>query len=90
MVSVSWMPGMTCTLLVHEMADIGAFLDVEFAQQVVMAGGGIDFRGDLGVGEMIGDLIGLAELAFDLDEKRNHSCLQPAPGRPQSSKIAAA
>jgi hypothetical protein len=53
-------------------ADIGVVVDVELHQQVVLAGRGIDLGGDLGFGKRIGDHIGLAELAFDLDEKGNH------------------
>jgi hypothetical protein len=37
-----------------------------------MAGRGVDLGGDLGFGKRIGDRIGLAKLAFDLDEKWNH------------------
>src|ERR1700710_1838190 len=61
-------------LLVDEMADVGVVIDVEFDQQVVISSGGIDFGGDLGLGERIGDGIGLAKLAFELHEKRNHRC----------------
>ena len=60
--------------LVHEMADIGVVVDVELDQQIVMARGGVDFRGDLGLGERVGDGLGLAKLAFDLDEEGNHRC----------------
>jgi hypothetical protein len=59
-------------LLVDEMADVGVVIDVELDQQVVIAGSRIDLRGDLGLCERIGDGIGLAELAFELDEEGNH------------------
>ena len=59
-------------LLVDEMADIFLVIDIEFGEQIVITGGGIDFRGNLGVGKRAGDLIGFAELAFDLHEKRLH------------------
>src|SRR5882757_6204062 len=36
-------------LLVDEMADVGLVIDIELDQQVVMAGGGVDLRGDLGL-----------------------------------------
>ena len=36
------------------------------------AGSRVDFRGDLGIGKRAGNLIGFAELAFDLHEKRLH------------------
>src|SRR5436190_24333772 len=62
-------------LLVDEMADIGAGLDVELDQQVEFAGGRIDFGGDLGVGELVRHFVGLAELALDLDEEGNHARL---------------
>ena len=55
---------------------ISVSVDVEFHQQIEVAGGGIDFRGDLGLGERIGDRIGLAELAFELHEKGNHARLR--------------
>ena len=59
-------------LFVDEMADVGVVVDVELDQQVVVAGGGIDLRGNLGFRERVGDGIGLAELAFELDEEGNH------------------
>src|SRR5882757_539842 len=61
-------------LLIDEMADVGVVVDVELDQQVVIAGGGVDLRGDLGFRERVGDGIGLAELAFELNEKGNHRC----------------
>jgi hypothetical protein len=61
-------------LLVDEVADIGVVVDVELDQQVVIARGGLDLGGDLGLGERVGDGIGLAELAFELDEEGNHRC----------------
>src|SRR3982074_199174 len=64
-------------LLVDEMADVGVVVDVELDQQVVIPCGGINLRGDLGFGERVGDGIGLAELAFELDEERNHRCRLP-------------
>ena len=59
-------------LLVDEMPDVGSAIDVEFHQQVVVAGGRVDLGGDLGFGQLVGHLIGLAELAFDLDEEGGH------------------
>src|SRR5881392_3964209 len=58
---------------VDEKTDIGHFIDVELHQQVVVAGGRVDFRGQLRVRELVRHLIGLAELAFDLDEEGDHS-----------------
>src|SRR5262245_33976903 len=83
-------------LLVDEMADVGAGLHVELGEQVEFARGRIDFGSDLGIGELVCDVIGFAELAFDLHEERDHACLrfggsQPAAHRSrQSSKIARA
>src|SRR5262245_22834461 len=65
-------------LLVDEVADIGVGLDVELHQQVEVAGGGIDLGGDLGIGEPVGHVVGLAQVAFDLDEEGNHARLLPA------------
>src|SRR5690242_502851 len=59
-------------LLVHEMTDVGFVIDIEFHQEVIVPRGRIDLGGDLGFGQLVGDRIGLAELAFDLDEERNH------------------
>src|SRR5882724_6799353 len=59
---------------VDEMADVGVVVDVELYQQIVIARGGIDLRGDLGLGERVGDGVGLAELAFELDKEGNHRC----------------
>ena len=56
------------------MADVGVLVDIEFDQEIVIARGGIDLGGDLGLGKRVGDDIGLAELAFDLDEEGNHRC----------------
>src|SRR5882757_5839516 len=56
-------------LLVDEMTDVDAGVDIDLHQQIEFTRGRIDFGGDLGVGEAVGHLIGLAELAFDLDEK---------------------
>ena len=56
------------------MADVGIVVDVELDQEVVVAGGGIDLRGDFRFGERVGDGIGLAELAFELNKKGNHRC----------------
>src|SRR4029077_2941315 len=59
-------------LLIDEMADVGSVLDVEFHQQVEISGDRVDLRGNLGVGELVGHLVGLSQLAFDLDEEGNH------------------
>ena len=60
--------------LVDEVADVGVVIDIELHQEIVIARGGVDFRSDLGLGERIGDGVGLAELAFELDEEGNHRC----------------
>jgi hypothetical protein len=58
--------------LIHEVADVGARLDIEFHQQVIVARGRVDLGGDLGFGQRVRDLLGLAELAFDLDKEGGH------------------
>ncbi len=58
------------------MADVGCVIDVEFYQKIEIAGGRVDFRGNLRVGELVGDLVGLAELAFNLHEKGDHGRLR--------------
>src|SRR4051812_12294818 len=60
-------------LFVDEVADVGFGVDIKFHQQVEITGGRIDFRGDFRFGELVRHLIGLAELAFDLNEKRLHA-----------------
>src|SRR5438094_1546332 len=75
-------------LLVDEMADVGLLLDVELHQQVVISGGRIDLGCELGVGELVRDLVGFAELALDLDEEGDHSPLREALGRPSQSSNA--
>src|SRR4029079_17703373 len=72
-------------LLVDEMADIGAGLDIDLHQQVEFARGRIDLGGDLGVGEAVGHLVGLAELALDLDEERDHGASGPNPAKSTAS-----
>src|SRR5262249_1316638 len=74
-------------LLIDEMADVGLVLDVEFHQQVEVAGGRIDLGSELGIRELVRHVVGLAELALDLDEEGDHSRLRAALGRKrQSSK----
>jgi hypothetical protein len=58
------------------MADIGCRFDIEFDQQVEIAGGRINFGSDLGVSQLVRDLIRFAELAFDLHEKWDHARLR--------------
>src|SRR5579871_4604846 len=59
-------------LFVDEVPDIGAGLDIKFDQKIELAGGRIDFRRDFGIRELVGHLVGFAEMAFDLDEEGNH------------------
>src|SRR5688500_18668080 len=54
------------------MPDVGAGIDIDLDQQIELAGSGIDFRRDLGVGKPVRHLVGLAELAFDLHEEGDH------------------
>lgn len=67
-------------LVGDEVADIVLLIEVEFRENVVIAGGGIDFRGDFGIREGRGYLIGFAKLAFDLHEERLHCALLSSPG----------
>src|SRR5262249_49333007 len=64
--------------LVDEVADVDAVVDVELHQKVKLAGGRIDLGGDLSVGDPVGHVVGLAQVAFDLDEEGNHARLLPA------------
>ena len=59
-------------LFVDEMADVGAAVDVELHQQVIVAGGRVDLGSDLGFGKRVGHPLGFAELAFDLHEEGGH------------------
>src|SRR5271166_6194324 len=65
------------------MADVGLVLDIELHQQVEISGCGIDFGRDLGICELVRHIVGLAELALDLDEKGYHPPLRPM--RPHDS-----
>src|SRR4051794_3591629 len=62
-------------LFVDEVTDVGRILNVELHQEVEVAGGRIDLRSDLGIRERVRYLVGFAEMAFDLHEKRNHPAL---------------
>src|SRR5215218_4383205 len=70
------------------MADVGAGLHIKLREQVEVTGGGIDFRGDLSIGQRVRHLIRFTELAFDLHKKGYHARLRAgARSRPlQSSK----
>src|SRR5690606_31748588 len=57
---------------VDEVADIGALVCVELDQQIVVARGRIDFRGDLRVRDLGRHIVCLAQLALDLDEEGFH------------------
>src|SRR4030095_5419517 len=60
-------------LLIHEVTDVRAAVDVEFHQQIVIAGGRIDLGCNFRLGQGVGHLVGLSELAFDLNEKGGHN-----------------
>ena len=62
-------------LFVDKVADIGPLLDIEFDQEVEIAGGRVDFGRDLRIGERVCDRIGFAEMTFDLNEERDHAHL---------------
>ena len=59
-----------------EMADIDPVIHVELGEDVVIAGRRIDFGRNLPVGKSVRDGVGLAELAFDLDEEGLHGGLR--------------
>jgi hypothetical protein len=61
------------------MPDVGCRLDIELNQQIELARRRIDFGSDFGIRQLARDFIGLAELPFDLDEKRDHARLQTTP-----------
>jgi hypothetical protein len=50
-------------------ADVDPVIEVEFGEDVVVAGRRVDLRRDLPVCQRARDRIGLAQLALDLDEK---------------------
>jgi hypothetical protein len=60
-------------LLGNEMSDVGALFDVKFHKQIKVTGGRINLGRDLGIGKRIRHRIGFAEVAFDLNEKRDHA-----------------
>src|SRR5271166_2307080 len=64
-------------LVADEMADVDVLLDVEFGENVEVAGDRIDFRSDLRLGQGVRHLIGAAERAFDLNEKSLHRITAP-------------
>ena len=53
-VRVSTMPGNRLHLLADEMADVDVALDIEFGENVEIAGDRIDLRGDFGLGQRAG------------------------------------
>ena len=55
-----------------EMPDVNAVINVEFGQNIKMAGNGINLRSDFTICQTACDIIGLAELAFDLNKKSFH------------------
>lgn len=59
-------------IFVDEVADIGVVVNVEFDQKVIVACDRVDLRGDFSIGDLIGDLVGLAKFAFDHQEERDH------------------
>jgi hypothetical protein len=57
---------------IDEMADIDLVVDIEFGDQFVVSGGGIDLRRDLGLRQFAGDIVGPADLAFELNKEGFH------------------
>jgi hypothetical protein len=62
--------------LVHKVSDIGVAIDIELYQEIIVARRRVDFRGYFCVSKLICDIIGLAELTFDLDKEGDHFRLQ--------------
>src|SRR3954454_23694540 len=71
--------------LVDEMSDVDAVVDIDLDQEVELARGRIDFRRHFGIGEPVCHLVGLAELAFDLDEERDHGTSGANPAKSLAS-----
>src|SRR5882672_1600940 len=55
--------------LIDEVTDVLLVVDIEFGEQIVIAGGRVDFRGNLGIGERAGNVVGFAQVALYLHEK---------------------
>jgi hypothetical protein len=60
-------------LFIDEAADILVRVQIKLHEKIVTAGRRIDFGSDLGIGYGGGDVVSLAKLAFDLNEKRLHA-----------------
>ncbi|TWG65556.1 uncharacterized protein (DUF849 family) [Aminobacter sp. J44] len=59
-------------VVVDELADIDAVLDVDLHQEVVVAAGGVKLRRDLALEQFVGDLVGPARRNLKLHENRSH------------------
>src|SRR5262249_48415141 len=81
-------PGNGLHLLIDEMTDVGLFLDVKLGQQVELSRRGIDLGRNFRIGKLVGHVIGFAEMALDLDEKRDHALPGSNESVSESSKIA--
>ena len=66
------MPGNGVDLLIDEAADIVVTIEVDLDEQIIVASRRIDLRGNFGIDDSGRDRIGLAKLAFDLNEKGLH------------------
>src|SRR5574337_291327 len=64
-------------LVADEMTDVDILLDIELCQDIEVAGGRVDLRGDLGFRERARDLVGTAERALNLNEERLHRVAAP-------------
>ena len=73
-------PGTVCTFWAMKCPISVSSAHVEFHQQIEIAGGRINLRSDLGVGQPVGDLVGLAELALDLHKETNDANPPPKAG----------
>jgi len=78
-----------CTRSFDEMADVGVVVDVELYQQIVIARGVNRSRRRSRLGERVGDGIGLAELAFELDKKGTIAVVSTSIFRLSGIRLAA-
>src|SRR5262245_44613882 len=75
-------------LLIDEVTDVRAAVDVEFHQQDVVARGRIDLGCNFCLGQGVGHLVGLSEFAFDLNEKGGHHSTPEPVRNPAKTWVA--
>src|SRR5262249_48164229 len=75
-------------LFVDEVTDVSPAIDVEFHEQIVVAGRRVDLGCNFRLGQVVGYLVGLSELAFDLNEKGGHRRPPQAVRNPAKTRVA--